>query len=86
MALPEDREAALSALALEQPKDRRAAFLYTVSGENPTLRARLDALLEAPEEAKSIRTPEAAPTVRRDWSPDSRRLTVSRAQLSELGL
>ncbi|HZM06562.1 MAG TPA: serine/threonine-protein kinase [Candidatus Saccharimonadales bacterium] len=49
MPSPQNREEALFALALEQPADKRAAFLDIVCAADPALRQRLAALLAAHE-------------------------------------
>ena len=44
MPSPQEREAALFALAVEKPVAERAAFLQAVCGNDSALRQRLDAL------------------------------------------
>jgi len=54
MPSPQEREAALFALAVEKPVAERPAFLQAICGNDYALRQRLDALLAAhdqPEEA-----------------------------------
>src|SRR6266498_2113600 len=51
---PQDREAALFALAIEQPAAERAAFLDAVCGTDQSLRQRLETLLAAHEQPDGV--------------------------------
>ncbi|MBI5385254.1 MAG: protein kinase [Verrucomicrobia bacterium] len=51
---PQEREAALFALAVEKPSAERAAFLQAVCGGDSALRQRLDALLAAHEQPEKV--------------------------------
>jgi eukaryotic-like serine/threonine-protein kinase len=69
MPSPQEREAALFALAVEKPVAERAAFLHAVCGGDAALRQRLDALLaahEQPDPALAAVTVEARPTIKLD--------------------
>ena len=57
MPSPQEREAALFALAVEKPVTERLAFLQAVCGADNALHARLDALLaahDAPDELLTV--------------------------------
>src|SRR6266853_478210 len=54
MPSPQDREAALFALAIEKPAAERAAFLDAVCGADKSLRQRLEALLAAHERPDGV--------------------------------
>src|SRR5882672_6288071 len=54
MPSPQDREAALFALAIEKPAAQRAGFLDAVCGADKSLRQRLEALLAAHEQPASV--------------------------------
>src|SRR6516225_1423930 len=69
MPLPQEREEALFALALEKPAEKRPAFLDVMCEGDPTLRRRLDALLaahNAPDELSPV--PAAKATIKLDIS------------------
>src|SRR5258706_11676370 len=51
---PQEREAALFALAVEKPVAERAAFLQAVCGNDSALRQRLDALLAAHDQPEEL--------------------------------
>src|SRR5438034_2749621 len=65
MPSPQDREAALFALAIEKPAAERAGFLDAVCGADKSLRRRLEALLAAHEQPDGV-LPTQAETVRLD--------------------
>src|SRR5262245_41500168 len=50
----QEREAALFALALDRPADRRAPFLEAVCGADDALRRRLEALLAAHDQSDEL--------------------------------
>ncbi|MDA1275860.1 MAG: serine/threonine-protein kinase [Verrucomicrobia bacterium] len=54
MPSPQDREAALFALAVEKPVAERAAFLQAVCGNDNALRQRLEALLDAHDQPEDV--------------------------------
>jgi serine/threonine protein kinase len=54
MPSPQEREAALFALAVEKPVGERAAFLQAVCGDDHALRHRLEALLAAHEQPAAL--------------------------------
>ena len=60
MPSPQNREEVLFALALENPADRRPAFMDTVCAGDPALRQRLDALLAAHDQPDKL-SPQGAP-------------------------
>ncbi len=71
MPLPQEREEALFALALERPAARRSAFLDVVCEGDPALRQRLEALLaahDAPDELSPKTKPGAKATIKLDLS------------------
>ena len=57
MPSPEEREAALFAMAARKPAGERAAFLQAVCGEESSLRQRLEALLEANDQPDDVMEP-----------------------------
>src|SRR3989441_2832107 len=63
MPSPQDREAALFALAIEKPAAERAAFLDILCGADKSLRQRLEALLAAHEQPDDV-LPTQAETAR----------------------
>jgi serine/threonine protein kinase/WD40 repeat protein len=63
MPSPQEREAALFALALEKPSAERAAFLDAICANDPALRARLDSLMAAHELPNDILATESAAPV-----------------------
>jgi serine/threonine protein kinase len=60
MPSPQEREAALFALAVEKPITERAAFLQAVCGKDSVLRQRLEALLAAHEAPAGVLVHEPA--------------------------
>src|SRR5256712_1145237 len=69
MPSPQEREAALFALALEKPVAERAAFLQAVCGSDGVLRQRLESLLAAhdqPGELLATPTPGLKATIKLD--------------------
>src|SRR5689334_23098041 len=65
MSSPQDREAALFALALEKPALERPAFLEAVCGNDHPVRQRLEALLAEHEQPDELMKDDAGnPTVR----------------------
>src|SRR5437867_980573 len=71
MPPPQDREAALFALAIEKPAAERAGFLEAVCRADQSLRQRLEALLAAHEEPDGVLPiqPETTqPTLKDEWS------------------
>jgi hypothetical protein len=87
---PQEREAALVALAIEQPTAARAVFLQAVCGDDQGLRQRLEALLaahEQPETPSTSQADSAEPTIKLDFSdaPDEGvGTTLGRYKLLEL--
>src|SRR5437867_9778157 len=72
---PQDREAALFALALEKPVAERAAFLQAVCGGDSALRQRLDALLAAHDQPDELLgdnadKPAAQPTIKIEFAEE----------------
>ncbi len=63
MPSPQDREAALFALAIEKPAAERSGFLDAVCGADKSLRQRLEALLAAHEQPDDV-LPTQAETAR----------------------
>jgi len=86
----QDREAALVALAIQQPVSARAVFLQAVCGDDQGLRQRLEALLaahEQPETLTAARADNVEATVKLDFSdaPDEGvGTTLGRYKLLEL--
>src|SRR6266702_2661389 len=71
MPSPQEREAALFALALEKPVAERPAFLQAVCGSDRVLRQRLETLLAAhdqPGELLAIATPGLKATIKLELS------------------
>ena len=69
MPSPQEREAALFALAAEKPLSERSAFLQAVCGTDSALRQRLEALLaahEQPEDALATATRAVKATIKLD--------------------
>src|SRR6266542_6904947 len=69
MPSPQEREAALFALALEKPLTERSAFLQVVCGIDNVLRQRLEALLAArdqPDNLVPTQAEAARPTIKLD--------------------
>src|SRR2546427_2729696 len=69
MPSPQEREAALFALALEKPVAERAAFLQAVCGSDGVLRQRVESLLAAhdqPGELLANPTPGLKATIKLD--------------------
>jgi serine/threonine protein kinase/WD40 repeat protein len=73
MPSPQDREAALFALAAEKPAAERAAFLDGACHDNSALRQRLEALLAAHEQPDTLLATEAGaarPTVKLEFAEE----------------
>jgi eukaryotic-like serine/threonine-protein kinase len=69
MSSPQEREAALFALALEKPALERGAFLNLICGDDNALRQRLDALLAAHDAPDKLPpTPPVKATIKLDMS------------------
>ena len=73
------REEALFALALEKPADRRSAFLDAMCEGDASLRARLDALLAAHEQAGTLLSTQA------DAAPATTKLELTEAADEAVG-
>ena len=73
MPSPQEREAALFALAAEKPLAERSAFLQAVCGTDSALRQRLEALLaahEQPEDALATATRAVKATIKLDLADE----------------
>jgi eukaryotic-like serine/threonine-protein kinase len=73
MPSPQDREAALFALAAEKPAAERAAFLDGACHDAPALRQRLEALLAAhdqPDEVLGTGAGAARPTIKLEFTDE----------------
>ena len=71
MSSPQEREAALFALAVEQPAEEREAFLQAICGGDDALRQRLDALLAAlaePDLLAPAQPDRTRPTIKLDFA------------------
>src|SRR6266487_2322926 len=70
MPSPQDREAALFALAIERPAAERAAFLVAVCGADKSLRQRLEALLTAHEQPDGVLPTQAQPATEVEFADE----------------
>src|SRR5258706_7742447 len=79
---PQDREAALFALAIEKPAAERAGFLDAVCGADASLRQRLEALLAAHEQADGV-LPTQAETARLRSEASARQAWPTQAEFAD---